>query len=1073
QIYSPCLLGTCQRCNAGAVPDIAPEFQLKAIARGTISERVHLDVDFDQTREFDATNNLNVYYEGKSDEILRFVELGQVTMPLPRSRFISQAVPAGNFGVRGDARLGPLNLRGVFAEQKGSVESRAITLDVGGPEAGTYQDVEVILDDAGYTSGQFFFVVDPREMDGYPYLDVINLEGPEASASLQPGSSIKLYRHEVGVLQQQNVQSGVIQARAVSYRPANADPTLPDSATFDGFFRPLVEGEDYIVHRSGLWRVMKSRVLREEALAVAYITVSGDSVGDYDAEEIFRDYANTGSGDLPRLALLRDPPTHRPGGLTWEKEMHQIYRISSSDDLEIGSVDLVISQGPVESGPVIRVEQDTEFSFLEIFGLDDSPRDDIIDVARIWRPAASGEFASSNVVTGSYLVFPALEPFKAPPPIKDSRLATVQGNPFPLSDGDRNNAIYDEPVDQVRGSSFLSRLNLHYWTRSSGVASSFSLGAIGIRQGSEQVRLNDRELVYGQDYTIDYEIGQLTLLRPEELLAGAQNPDLEVVFEQKPIFQLANRSILGLTGTWSLGKKGAIDFIGLSQREGTVLNRPEVGLEPGGVLLGGVVARLGFEVAALDRLADALPGAGSDVKSRISFDGELAGSNPTTNRKGVTYIEDFEGSSRLRLGLGTRSWLSGSIVSEPGSDGSGDYLPDVPDATNQLSAVWQSQWLNGDQVQGPLLVQQIDPALRVLSAGSSETVLWISLTEPPETGENGWYSVTNPLSESGIDLTTTEFLEFYASTLGSTDEDLAIIIDIGTVSEDAFVLDSLGFPAGIGQLDQEVDPLVGVWGNQDDTGIWDQGCTATPDETAYPLGDPRANCTRGNGLEDSEDLNRDAFLNRDERFFRYVIPLNLASRYLVRPTGGEFEFKLYRVPLRLPDYQVNATGENQQNVRHVRMTLTSDVAATVLLSRMELTGSPWLKRADTGSLDGFFGDTPGTSEQVVVGPVSTTDADYISPPGIVEPIRRCGSIRGWDSMRTTSICTGRSSRRRPGVRREMTGFRRRSSTSSAGSSCGQKPSRGSLRRAPRSPTTPPSYSGTWTCFRTETARSQS
>ena len=984
QTSSPCLLGAGQRCNAGAVPDIAPEFQLRAVARGTISERVHVDVDFDQTREFDATNNLSVYYEGKADEILKFVELGQVTLPLPRSRFISQAVPAGNFGVRSDARLGPLSLRGVFAEQKGSVENRSITLEVGGPEAGTYQDVEVTLDDAGYSSGQFFFVVNPADLSGYPYLDVINLDGPEAPPALQPGSSIKLYRHEVGILQQQNVESGVIQARAVTYRSVNDDPTLPDSVTFDGFFRPLVEGEDYIVHRSGLWIVMKSRILREEALAVAYVSVAGDSIGDYDAEEIFRDYANTGTGELPRLTLLRDPATHRPGGLTWEREMHQIYRISSSDDLELGSVDLVISQGPVESGPVVRVEQNSEFAFLEIFGLDDSPRDDVVDVARIWRPAASGEFAGSNVVTGSYLVFPALEPFKDPPPIKDSRVPALQGDPFPLVDGDRNLSIYDEPVDQVRESAFLYRLNLSYRARSSGVASSFSLGAIGIRQGSEQVRLNDRELVYGQDYTIDYEIGQLTLLRPEELLAGAQNPDLEVVFEQKPIFQLANRSILGLTGTWSLGKAGAIDFIGLSQREGTVLNRPEVGLEPGSVQLGGVVARLGFEIAALDRLADALPGAGSDVKSRISFDGEIAGSNPTTNRNGVTYVEDFEGTSRLRLGLGTRSWLNGSLVSETSLDGDGDFLPDVADETNQLSAVWQSQWLEGTQVRGPLQVQQIDPQLRVLSAGTTEGVLWVTLDDPPSTGENGWYSVTNPLSESGIDLTTTEFIEFYASTLGTNDEDVAIIIDLGTVSEDAFVQDSLGFPAGIGQLDQEVDPLVGVWGNQDDTGIWNQGCVATPDETAYPLGDPRANCTRGNGLEDSEDLNRDAFLNRDERYFRYVIPLNVASRYLVRPTGGEFEFSLYRVPLRLPDYQVNATGENQQNVRHIRMTFTSDVPATVLLSRMEFTGSPWLKRADTGSLDGFIGTVPGTAEQVVVGPVSTTDADYISPPGVVD-----------------------------------------------------------------------------------------
>ena len=61
-----------------------------------------------------------------------------------------------------------------------------------------------------------------------------------------------------------------------------------------------------------------------------------------------------------------------------------------------------------------------------------------------------------------------------------------------------------------------------------------------------------------------------------------------------------------------------------------------------------------------------------------------------------------------------------------------------------------------------------------------------------------------PLSTNGLDLTKTEFLEFYASTLGTTDEDLAIIIDVGTVSEDAFVLDSLGFPAGVGQLDQQL-----------------------------------------------------------------------------------------------------------------------------------------------------------------------------------------------------------------------------------------------------------------------------
>jgi hypothetical protein len=984
QTYSPCTVGTGQQCNAGAVPDIAPEFQLRAVARGTISERVHVDVDFDQTREFDATNNLNVYYEGKQDEILRFVELGQVSLPLPSSRYISQAIPAGNFGVRGDARLGPLDLRGVFAEQKGSVENRRVTLEVGGPEQGILQDVETVLDDASYASGQFFFVVDPRELADYPVIDVINLQGPEAPPALRPTSSLKLYRHEVSVGQPQNVASGVIQARAVAIRPAGADPTLPDSVEFNGFFRPLIEGEDFIVHRSGLWVVIRNRVLKDEALAAAYVSATGEEVGDFDAEDKFREYANAGSGELPRLVLLKDAATHRPGGVTWEREMHQIYRISSSDDVEQGSVRLVISQGPVESGPVVREAEGQGFSFLEIFGLDDSPRDDELDAARIWRPAASGEFAGTNVVSGSYLVFPTLEPFRSPPPLKDARVPALQGEPFPLAEGDRNAAIYVEETDQIRNTSFLYRLNLAFRARSSGAARSFSLGALGIRQGSERVQLNGRDLVRGQDYGIDYEIGQLTLLRPEELLAGAQNPDLQVRFEQKPIFQLARRSIFGLTGSWSLGEVGAIDFVGLSQREGTVLSRPEVGLEPGSVQLGGVTARLNFGAAALDRLANALPGIDSDVKSRISFDGEVAGSSPTTNRSGATYVDDFEASSRFRIGLGGRSWRFGSLASSPELDGDLDFLPDIPDATNRLDVAWQSQWLDGATVQGPLFVRQIDPALNVLNAGTTETVLWVSLDGAP-TAEQGWASITSPLSESGIDLTNSEFLEFYASTLGDPSDRLAIILDIGTVSEDAFVLDSLGFPAGQGVLDLEADPLVGVWGNPDDTGIWNQGCTATPDATAYPLGDPRAVCTRGNGLEDTEDLNRDGFLNRDERFVRFVIPLNAASRYLVRPTGGEFQFGLYRVPLRLPDYFVNVSeASSQQNVRHVRITFTTDRSATVLLSRMEFTGSPWLKRGGSGSVQGSIGEVPGTAGQVAVGPISTTDARYVSPPGITD-----------------------------------------------------------------------------------------
>lgn len=972
--FDPCTLSAGQRCNPSAIPTIQPDFQLKAKVEGTISERVHVNVDFDQTREFDATNNLQVWYEGKPGEILERAEVGEVTLQTPRgSRFISRGIPAGNFGLRAEGRLGPLTLRGVLAEQDGSVTSRNLTLDVGGGDTGVLQDLEAVIDDANYASGQFFFVVDPRELPGYPDIDVTALQTGDVPEALRPASGIKLYRHEVQS-GQQNIEDGVIQARAIARRPAAADPTLPDSADFQGFFRPLVEGEDYVVHSSGLWVVLKSRAQEGEALATSYITAVGDTVGDYNAEEIFRDIANTGMGALPQLELLRDPATHRPGGVTWEREMHQVYRISSSDDVEDGSIQLTISQGPIESGPIVRTLDGQDYTFLQIFGLDEQPTDDRLDGGRIWRPAASG---GAGVVSGSFMVFPTLEPFKDPPSI------TALNGPFPLTAGDLNLDMYDEPVDQLRRSSFRYRLNFQYRARSSGRASQFSLGAIGIREGSERVTLDGRELERGRDYAIDYEIGQLEILRPTELFGTNQSPNLDVRFEQKPIFQVQPTSILGLTGTYQFGERKTIDFVGLLQREGSVLNRPELGLEPSAVSLGGVVADFEFQPAALDRLVNVLPGISTDLPSTVKLNAEVAGSLPTTNRKGLTYVDDFEGSSRLRVALGTNTWRRGSVVSRPEADGD-DFLPDIPDLSNQLAGVWQSQWLASDgQVQGALLTSDIDPQINTLNPQSTESVLWMSLNQAPG-GENGWFSITQTLSETGIDLTGVEFLEFYALTLNSTSPRISLIIDLGTVSEDALVADSLGLPAGVGALDQEVDPLVGVWGNQDDTGLWDQACLAEPDVTAYPLNDPRANCTNNNGLEDTEDLNRDNFLNQDERFVRFVVPLNAPSRYRDRQTGGSLPFTRYRIPLALPDLLENITAGARQNVQHIRLTFTSDRAETVLISRMEFSGSPWLKRGGSGSIDGFVGNDPGTAGQVAVGPISTTDGGYVSPPGITD-----------------------------------------------------------------------------------------
>ena len=214
-----------------------------------------------------------------------------------------------------------------------------------------------------------------------------------------------------------------------------------------------------------------------------------------------------------------------------------------------------------------------------------------------------------------------------------------------------------------------------------------------------------------------------------------------------------------------------------------------------------------------------------------------------------------------------------------------------------------------------------------------------------------------------------------------------LIIDLGTVSEDAFALDSLRNPSGIGRLDREVIPPQ-VWSNNDDTGLWNSGCEADPGVITYPLADVRANCTRMNGLEDTEDLNQNSVLDTDERFFRYTIDIgNPNSRYFVRNANSfaGLQFKLFRVPLLVPDHRERVTDAEFQNIKHMRFTWVTRGNVLAVLARTRFLGSRFLKRGEAGIVAGLA-DTVSASPPAgtSVGPISTLDDRYVSPPGITD-----------------------------------------------------------------------------------------
>ena len=988
--FRPCDRRVQFSCEPSLLPQLNPDIQFSVRAAGTITDRITLDVDFDQAREFSAANNINIFYQGDDDAVLKTLELGDVTFALPRSRFLTQGVPAGNFGFLVTGQAGPLDFGGVWAQQTGDVSSREFRLS-GGPGQENFVQVDtLVLDDADYVRGQFFFLVDPAEIVGSPHLDVLGLDPSSAPLDVAPGvDPVQIYRFETDPVTRQQVD-GLIQADGFASRNGI---TVEES----GWFRFLQPGADYSVHSSGLWVALRRPLGRDEMLAVTYVSVTGDTIGTYNPEQVYN------AGGRPSLKLLQaSRANHRPGLPTWDQEMHHVYRVSSSPDVEPSSVGLSISLGELSAGRTFaRDLAGRDVTFLRLFGLDEESPVDVLDPGGLYQWTA--EFIQEQpVVRGVFIFFPTLRPFQTPPPVPVLGLTAEDTKQILGSDG--NPTIYEAEDPFLRESGGLYRLTIPFELRSQGVISSFSLGALGIRGESERVFLGDRLLVRDLDYTIDYTIGQVTLTQPEALFATASEPVVRVSWEQKSIFQVTPTSVFGFNGGVQAGRFGEFNILALRQSEQALVNRPQLGNEAAAITLSGLSMDFDFPASGLDRLLEKIPALRLGGPSRVGLEGEVALSFPNPNVRADVFLDDFDTSNERPLSLDSPDWFLGSAPAF--WDGAETVLPLPVDESAAGSLVWQHTWVVRGPVQDSLglfvgFLPEVDVDHQINVVGSQARESGMVMTFTPSSSsptEPSWRSITTSLSVTGMDLTKTESLEFYAA----DGDSLSLVIDLGIVGEDAMFIDDQGrtagvkesgAPWGLGRLDHEADPRLGeVWSDAaDQRGVWGETCQGKP-RAVYDLGDPRANCTRADGIQDTEDLDGDGNLDNLERYLRFVVRLDGSSPFLVRnqaETGTEFQ--LYRIPIR-------GTGATEvpgpfseadfRAVKHIRMTVAGRVAGSVTLFRMRLVGAQWVKRTESGVLDGIVGDTASILGRAEVGPVSTvTDGDaYQAPPGVIEEL---------------------------------------------------------------------------------------
>jgi cell surface protein SprA len=914
-------------CVANWLPGF--DFQVNLTSKGSVADRVFVDVRYDSQNQFDASNNISLFYTGKPDEVIQRVEVGNVSFRAPSSRFLTAGIPSNNYGIQASGQLGPMFFETILARQRGNV-SRNNVFTVGETAV---QQVDRVIEDIQVESRRFFFTVDPRQLPNFPNVDILNRQQMLQAASALPDSirpvRVYVYRQLIGA-QNQNPLGPQFAVRGAR------NPTRQ-------IYELLRENVDYYLDPSQLWiALVRPLGLNNERLVVAYDVLVNGQPG--------RNPNTGGTPDIqftpePQFAnLLWEPELQPTDSAYFLREIKSVYRLGG-EELRRETVEVRIvtnTSGDQEQPP----DPSRGLTYLQLFGLAQATNGAQFDVEnRLWpRPNDANRSAAGTagqlLIRDHFIVFPSLQPFAR------AGLAQPLANPA-------NDTLYSFPNEYLYSAQrpqSIFRLLAKYESRSDGASGGITLGTTQLRPGSERVELDGQLLVRDRDYTVTYETGRIAFNRPDTLFLRPRT--VNVRYEENPLFALAATptTILGLTTRFPV-EAGQFTITAISQEQRSVSNRPALGYEPVGSFVAGLTSDLAWDAPQLNRLVSRLGIGAAQTPSRVALQGEFAMSRPRPNAAGQAYVESFEGDAGAQVQLNDALWYFGSRPQRT------DRLAGIPSNAFALERAATLAWQNTGRTRGgqtiAYTIDQIDPSARFTAGGLQppEQVLFLTLypqraggglSFDPATGapqlqwnvdglgvQSGrrWRSIRTVLNPSGRDLSRVENLEFYA--LVYTDPVRAarnptLVFDFGELSENsvAFAPDTLilrphaTIPGrvdslyrgrrlvGYDRLDSERDSLTrafnaivndtGLPGSVTDSIVVIDSTGSNPlpvlrtgvtlcngtTQVQQLLGDSRANCTARNNRLDEEDIDLDGQLNmtdasaaEQERFKRFVVNL--------------------------------------------------------------------------------------------------------------------------------------------------------------------------------------------------------
>ena len=907
---------------------------------GSVGTKLDMVVDFNSSRELDSKQFITATYTGAEDEILKKVEIGDIRVTLPPSRFLAGGLPRGTFGAQAQAQLGPVDLRILGSRKEGQSTERSLQIAPRGE--GVLQEVTLEIKDTQFVDDRFFLLFHPDSLAS-TRIAFPNPGTQLANPSSAPAPGTVSVWLDDGNFNNNREKSS---KRGTAYVHPNDPAVRPDEAR-EGSFDLLVEGQDYVLTDQLILQLQR-QLSENEMLAVAYETVGGTRVG------------SLASADTLALKLIR-PPNPDTLHFTWDYMLRNVYSLREPN-IELSSLGLEVYRGNQDLRQTIETVDGVIRKYTEIFGVtDESSR---VAVPRILRDPFGGP---------DYLVFPDVRPFFQP--------TDASGQPIPLERPNRKLYFNSDTritalSDQVYfiGATYLSR---------GGITGEVELGAANVIEGSEEIAIGGQTLIRGQDYQIFYDFGKVVFTDPSGLADRYPNQAISIAFEVAPLFNLAPTSLYGATGTWSVAPNVALNSTVLVHRQQSLANRPILGAEPTQTLIAEVDGSFVRSVPAFTSLVNLLPGIDTEQASSFTLRGELAWSQPDPNTDGQVFLNDFENIEiAKRVSMLFRAWSLSSLPQDAGLS-----------VVEYARARWYTFAAN---------LSEITPGVQGIDRGENKFVVLLEPNGvTPAERMSSWRSVHTVLSSTGDDMSRQEFIEFFVRgergtivvDLGMVDEDQVRTDEDGALVG-VGVLDTEEPDPSLRDNNLDADEDTGidaVRGSDFEEVPGDDG----NDDFDEILGTDRfpvnPNGTENNTVLDTEDDDLDGILDTRDDVLRWVVDLT-DPRYEVPGSRSSFGFRQIRLPLKSPEVVVGSP--DLRNVRALRLAFTGvDRDTEFEFAQLEIVGSTWLERGVVAE-DG----TPlagQESDSLRISAINDIEnPEYESPPGVRAELERADEIAG-------------------------------------------------------------------------------